>query len=160
MSSKHLHSQAVRARELTFWEKVHLLPPVTCHVSHVKFFVVVVDKVVKLVGGGSIIRWHVTCDTWHVICDTWKDVNILSKFQVPSSYGFGLKVCRRFGGKDRWLNEWMSDKGDCRIALHRVCWTCIVSNSYIIVSLMLSLWLKVVIIERVQTMTSFLSIVR
>ena len=29
------HSQTVRARELTFWEKVHLPPPVTCHVSHV-----------------------------------------------------------------------------------------------------------------------------
>ena len=27
-------SQAVRARELKFWEKVHLLPSVICHVSH------------------------------------------------------------------------------------------------------------------------------
>ena len=30
ISSKHLHSQTVRARELTFWEKVHLPPPLTC----------------------------------------------------------------------------------------------------------------------------------
>ena len=37
--------------------------------------------------------WHVTCDMWHVTRDTWhmtRDlfgvVNILSKFQLPSSY--------------------------------------------------------------------------
>ena len=35
ISSKHHHSQTVRARELTFWEKVHLSPPVTCHVLNV-----------------------------------------------------------------------------------------------------------------------------
>ena len=34
-SSEHLHSQTLRARELTFWEKFHLNPPVTCYVSHV-----------------------------------------------------------------------------------------------------------------------------
>ena len=36
ISSKLLHSQAVRARELTFWGKVNLTPPVLCHISHVK----------------------------------------------------------------------------------------------------------------------------
>ena len=48
-SSKYLHSKTVKARELTFWENVHLPPcvmcrmsrimchvwPVTCHVSYV-----------------------------------------------------------------------------------------------------------------------------
>ena len=68
VSSTNLHSQTGRARELTFWEKVHLPPRVTyqmshvtchmsrvtCHVSHVKgiFFY----KVVKLVNGGSVIN--------------------------------------------------------------------------------------------------------
>ena len=37
ISSKHLHSQTVRAREPTFWEKVHFPPPVTCHVSHIPY---------------------------------------------------------------------------------------------------------------------------
>ena len=32
-SSEHLHCQTVRARELKFWEKVHLPPSVMCHVS-------------------------------------------------------------------------------------------------------------------------------
>ena len=34
ISSEHLHSQTVRARELKFWEKVHLPPPELCHVKH------------------------------------------------------------------------------------------------------------------------------
>ena len=33
--STSLHSQAVRARELKFWEKIHLSPLVMCHLSHV-----------------------------------------------------------------------------------------------------------------------------
>ena len=32
--------------------------------------------------------WHVKRDMWHVTCDTWREVNILSKLQVPSSYGW------------------------------------------------------------------------
>ena len=38
ISSKHFHSQTVRAKDLQFWEKVYLPPPVTCHVSHGFFF--------------------------------------------------------------------------------------------------------------------------
>ena len=38
-SSKQLHSQTIRASKLKFWEKVHLPPPVTCHVSHIMFHV-------------------------------------------------------------------------------------------------------------------------
>ena len=30
--------------------------------------------------------WHVTRDTWHMTCDMLWGVNILSKFQLPSSY--------------------------------------------------------------------------
>ena len=59
--------------------------------------------------------WHMTCDTWHatcdmphMTCDTWHatrggEVNIFQKIQLPSSYGLGGKVIRRFGGKG-WLN--------------------------------------------------------
>ena len=35
ISSKHLHSQTVRARKLKFSKKVHLPPPVMCYLSHV-----------------------------------------------------------------------------------------------------------------------------
>ena len=47
-SSVHLHSQNVRARKLTFLEKVYLPQPVMCHVSHY--------KVIELGGGGSVIN--------------------------------------------------------------------------------------------------------
>ena len=33
---------------------------------------------------GTCDTWHGTCDMWHGTCDTWKEVNILSKFQVPT----------------------------------------------------------------------------
>ena len=62
ISSNHLHSQTIRARELTVWEKVHLPSPVscvTCQVSHVTCqlsYVTKFDKVVRLVGGGSVIN--------------------------------------------------------------------------------------------------------
>ena len=35
ISSKHLHFHTIRDRKLTYGEEVHLLPPVTCHLSHV-----------------------------------------------------------------------------------------------------------------------------
>ena len=43
--------------------------------------------------------WHLTPDTWHLTCDTWWGVNILSKFQLPSSFDLGGKVIWRSGGK-------------------------------------------------------------
>ena len=36
VSSKHPHSQTVRARDLKLWENVHLPPYVMCHVSYVR----------------------------------------------------------------------------------------------------------------------------
>ena len=63
--------------------------------------------------------WHVTRDMWHVTYDTWWGVNILSKFQLPSSYGLGVMIIRSFGGKGSLtesINEWINDKGDCRTA--------------------------------------------
>ena len=68
-SSKHLHSQTVRARELKFGEKVHLPPHVMCLMSHFTFYMShftchmshftqknIKSKVVKLVGGWSVIK--------------------------------------------------------------------------------------------------------
>ena len=47
--------------------------------------------------------------------DTWREVKILSKFQVPSQYGLGVKVERIFGGKGR-VNESMNYEVVCRTA--------------------------------------------
>ena len=76
--SRHLHSQTVWARDLEFWENVHLPWCVTCHISHVTghmlCFTCCVShiachikikkiklkkkrkKVVELVSGGSVIN--------------------------------------------------------------------------------------------------------
>ena len=54
--------------------------------------------------------WHVICDTWHVTCDPWHvtrdiwhigggGINILSKFQLLSSYCLWLMILWRYGGK-------------------------------------------------------------
>ena len=55
----------------------------------------------------------------HTTCDTWKEVNILSKFQVPCSHDFGVKEFWRFGGKwslADWINELINYKVVCIIA--------------------------------------------
>ena len=58
----------------------------------------------------TLDMWHVTCDTRHVTCDMWHmtcamfwGVNILSKFQLPSSYVLWFMILWRSGGKG-WLN--------------------------------------------------------
>ena len=66
--------------------------------------------------------WHVTYNRWHMTCDTWKvgEVDLLSKFQLPSFYGLGVKVFWRYvhkGSLTDWLNSFiMNDKGVCRTA--------------------------------------------
>ena len=66
ISSKYLHSQTIRAKELKFLEKVHQPLPVTyhvscvtCHMSHVTLFFWQLSKVV--IGGstGSSFYWQV-----------------------------------------------------------------------------------------------------
>ena len=76
-------------------------------------------------------KWHVTCDMWHVTRDTWHviratfgGVNILSKFQLPSSYRLWFMILWRSGGKG-WLtesmNEWMTRLFIAQPRLNRVC---------------------------------------
>ena len=43
--------------------------------------------------------WHEKRDMWHGTHNRWGEVNLLLKFQLPSSFGLGMKVYRRFGGK-------------------------------------------------------------
>ena len=57
--------------------------------------------------------WHGTCDTtgvmWQMTCNTWREVNILSKSQVPSFYR-ALKIWRKR------LSQLINHKGVYRIA--------------------------------------------
>ena len=48
--------------------------------------------------------WHVTRDKWHVTHDRCGEVKLLSKFQLPSSYGLGVKVFWRYFHKG-WVRE-------------------------------------------------------
>ena len=63
--------------------------------------------------------WHVTHDTWHMTCDMFRGVNILSKFQLPSSYRLWFMIIWRSGGKG-WLTEllnyWMNHEAVYRTA--------------------------------------------
>ena len=60
--------------------------------------------------------WHMTCDTWHVTFDMLWGVNILSKFQLPSSYRLWFMILWRFGGKVPLMSNLMSNRGVCRTA--------------------------------------------
>ena len=58
--------------------------------------------------------WYVTCDIRHVSRDTQGVMTIVSKFQVPSSYGLGvLKIMNK---RITNFNELMNAKGVCRTA--------------------------------------------
>ena len=35
--------------------------------------------------------WYVTCDTLHMTGERWEEVNLLSKFQLPSFQGLGVR---------------------------------------------------------------------
>ena len=67
---------------------------------------------------------HVTRDMWHVTHDMFEGVNILSKFQLPSSYRLWFMILWRSGGKG-WLAEWINELITRLFIeqprLHRVC---------------------------------------
>ena len=65
-------------------------------------------------------------DMWHLTPDTWQvgEVNLLSKFQLPSLHTSVLKVFWRYFHKvwlTEWLNEWMTKVFVEQPQLHRVC---------------------------------------
>ena len=59
--------------------------------------------------------WHETRDSWHVTCDMLWGMNILSKFQLPSSSCFWFMILWRSGGKGS-PTLWMSDEAVYRTA--------------------------------------------
>ena len=56
--------------------------------------------------------------TRHMTYDTQCVMNIISKFQLPSPYGLGLRVFGRYFDYrvTKVMNESMNDRGDCRTA--------------------------------------------
>ena len=73
------------------------------------------DNLYHFVQKKNCDMWHVTRDTWHVTYDMFGGVNILSKFQLPSSYRLGFMMLWRSGGKG-CMNELMNDKAIYRTA--------------------------------------------
>ena len=58
------------------------------------------------------------CDTWHITRDRWGDMNLLSKFQLSSSYGLGVKTfSQRMTDSVTHLFNY---KGVCKTAPHRL----------------------------------------
>ena len=58
-------------------------------------------------------------DIWHLTPDTQGWWTFVSNFHVPSSYGLGVKVFRRLGGKGwptGWNNELLNYECVCRTA--------------------------------------------
>ena len=48
-------------------------------------------------------------EMWNVTWNTWRELNIPSKFQVPRSYGLGVKVCWNLEERmNFWMNEWIN----------------------------------------------------
>ena len=77
--------------------------------------------------------WHVTRNTWHVIRDTWHltrntfgGVNILSKFQLPSSYRLWFMILWRYFRKrlTDLINQSVTRLFVGQPRLHRVCQKC------------------------------------
>ena len=50
--------------------------------------------------------WHLTYDLWHIVVVGGGGVSILSKFQLPSSFGLSVVMFWRFGG-ERSVNQSM-----------------------------------------------------
>ena len=53
-----------------------------------------------------------TWDMWHVKRDKFGGVNILSKFQLPSSYRLGFMILWRSGGKG-WITQSVNELRGC-----------------------------------------------
>ena len=84
ISSKHLHSQTVRARELNFFETVHLPPPVMCNVSHVTCHM-------------SCVTFHMSHVMCHISCVICTFSHFLLNFFGQSFEASRWRVCYQRG---------------------------------------------------------------
>ena len=91
---KSMHSQMFGI----YFNKKNGVGPVDNRPSPAKLHHFVREKINKL-WHMTCDTWHVTHDMWHVTCDIFGEVNILSKFQLPSSYCLWFMIIWRSGGK-------------------------------------------------------------
>ena len=82
-----------------------------CHCHFVQKKIIKKNKKIVTRDMWDVTRdtWHVTRDTRHVTRDTFGGVNILSKFQLPSSYRLWFMILWRSGGKGsvtELMNQW------------------------------------------------------
>ena len=65
--------------------------------------------------------WHMTRDMGHVTCDTWHMTHIVEWTFSPNVSAVALPVwdweCLEDILTKGWVNQWVSDGGDCRTAL-------------------------------------------
>ena len=80
------------------WHFTHDMWHVTCDIWHV-----------------TRDMWHMACDLWHVTCDMLWGVNILSKSQLPRSYGLWFMISWRLGEKGS-RTDWINYEGVGRTA--------------------------------------------
>ena len=123
--------------ELLMWQELDGVSPIDNRPSTNKLHQFVRKKERKKMWHVTRDMWHVTRDTWHVTRDTWNvtwhvthdmwhvwGVNILSKFQLPSSYGLWFIILWRYGGKGllaELINESVTRLFIEQPRLHRVC---------------------------------------
>ena len=72
--------------------------------------------------------WHVTRDTWHMTCDMWHVWHMTHIVGWTFAQNFSTlallvwdwqcleDICTNKGWVNQWMNEWVSDGGDCRTA--------------------------------------------
>ena len=65
-------------------------------------FTTLLKKKLHLTPAPDTCTWHLTPDMWDMTCDAWWGVNILSKFQLPSTCSLGFTVLWRF-----WTKGWI-----------------------------------------------------
>ena len=124
-------SQAVRARELKFWENVHPTPCVTCHISHVRCQVTGDRCHMSCV---RCLMWRVMCQVSCVMCSMSHVFFSLFLFfpffsdKVVELVGIGSVINRAYlpGLVSRYQHNWYCqyvlklETGTCRW-----CQTCI-----------------------------------
>ena len=77
ISSEHPHSQTGRARDLKFWENVHLPPSVMCHMS-----------------SGTCLVSRVTCHMSHVRCHMLHIILYKKKFCIKKNKNKNAGACQ------------------------------------------------------------------
>ena len=105
---KQLHSQTVWARDLKFWENVHLSPCATCHMSHVLCHNLIILFFVFFWQNGKAGGWRV-CNQMCQPCLFWggrEGFEVLKKQQIYKNKSFLLLFTKNcfYWTKVQWVS--------------------------------------------------------